>query len=440
MPGPKESRAGFRCSHWIHEGNSVIASRRLSRWTLSFLLLAAALVALPATTPGAIADELPPGGTFVDDNDSIHEGSIEAIAAIGVTLGCNPPVNDRYCPDQAVTRGEMATFLTRALNLGEASVEPFSDITGSVHAPAINAIAAAGITRGCNPPANTEFCPDRIVTRQEMASMLRRAFDMPSVSAGPFTDLGSSVHAGDINALAASGITLGCNPPDNTDFCPTDPVTREQMATLLARSLDLDPIEPPDAPFHLISSFTTHHNCCESRVYSVQSAARTIDGIVLYPGETFSYLEVLNNRVADGNCQTSTTLFNAVWYAGLDEVEHRPHSVDFARYPQAIESTLIPWSVDLKFRNDTAHPLEIRTSYTSTSVTVELWGDNDGRTVVGDFTPTSGTILDIVSEGGPNARVVATTTQSSGRTYMVTRTVTDAAGSESESWSWTYAY
>ena len=151
-------------------------------------------------------------------------------------------------------------------------------------------------------------------------------------------------------------------------------------------------------------------------------------------------LQVLGNEVDSGNCQTSTTLFNAVWYAGLDEIEHRPHSVDFARYPQAIESTLIVGSVDLKFRNDTAHPLEIRAHYTGTSVTVELWGDNDGRTVVGDFTPATGTVLDVVSEGGPNARVVDTETVASGRTYTVTRTITDASGSESESWTWTYRY
>jgi hypothetical protein len=421
------------------KGRYVIATTRLGRLALGLLLLAGVVVVLPATNPSAGAAELPPGGTFVDDNGSIHEGSIEAIAAIGVTLGCNPPANDQYCPTQPVTRAEMATFLTRALNLGEASVEPFSDITGSVHAPGISAIAAAGITKGCNPPDNNEFCPDRSVTRGEMASMMRRAFSLPGVAEGPFIDLGTSVHKGDINALAASGITQGCNAA-GTEFCPTDPVTREEMATFLTRSLGLDPLNPPDAPFHLISSFTTHHNCCESRVYNVQSAARAIDGIVLLPGETFSYLEILNNRVYSGNCQTSTTLFNAVWYGGLDEVYHRPHNVDFARYPQAIESTMIPWSVDLKFRNDTAHPLEIRSSYTGTSVTVELWGDNDGRTVVGDFTPTAGTVLDIVSEGGANARVVDTATQSSGRTYTVTRTITDADGSESESWSWTYAY
>ena len=151
-------------------------------------------------------------------------------------------------------------------------------------------------------------------------------------------------------------------------------------------------------------------------------------------------LQLLGNQVDSGNCQTSTTLFNAVWYAGLDDVEHRPHSVDFARYPQAIESTLIVGWVDLKFRNDTAHPLEIRSHYTGTSVTVELWGDNDGRSVVGDFTSTAGTVLDVVSEGGPNARIVDTKTEASGRTYKVTRTITDADGSESESWSWTYLY
>ena len=419
---------------------NVITKTRLGQLALAVLLLAGAAVAFPTTPATAQVAELPPGGSFVDDNNSAHEGSIEAIAAIGITVGCNPPANDRFCPEQPVTRGEMATFLSRALPLGEASVEPFSDITGSIHASAINAIAAVGITKGCNPPVNTSFCPDRSITREEMASMLTRAFDLPAAASGPFTDLGQSVHTGDINALAASGITLGCNPPDNTNFCPTQRVTREQMATFLARALDLDPIDPPDAPFHLISSFTTHHPCCQTRVAYVQEVARAIDGIVMMPGETLSMLEVLNNDVDSGNCQTSTTLFNAVWYAGLDEVEHRPHSVDFARYPQAIESTLIPWSVDLRFRNDTAHPLEIRSSYTGTSVTVELWGDNDGRTVVGDFTSTNGTVLDVVSEGGPNARVVTTETVSSGRTYTVTRTITTVDGSESESWSWTYLY
>ncbi len=67
-------------------------------------------------------------------------------------------------------------------------------------------------------------------------------------------------------------------------------------------------------------------------------------------------------------------------------------------------------------------------------------GRQRGRTVVGDFTPAAGTVLDVVSEGGPDARVVDTETIRDGRTYTVTRTITDGSGSESETWAWSYLY
>lgn len=53
-------------------------------------------------------------GSFVDDDDSVHQADIEAIAAAGITKGCNPPANDRFCPDEPVTRAQMASFLVRA--------------------------------------------------------------------------------------------------------------------------------------------------------------------------------------------------------------------------------------------------------------------------------------------------------------------------------------
>ena len=65
----------------------------------------------------AVAFDLPPGGTFIDDDGNVHEGFIEGIAAEGITRGCNPPGNDRYCPTSSVTRGAMAAFLARAVNL-----------------------------------------------------------------------------------------------------------------------------------------------------------------------------------------------------------------------------------------------------------------------------------------------------------------------------------
>ena len=193
----------------------------------------------------AIALVLPPGGTFVDDNGSVHEANIEAIAGVGITRGCNPPLNDRFCPDASVTRAEMATFLARGLELPAAGASYFVDDDGSIHEANIDAVAAAGIVKGCDPPDNTSFCPNRSITRAEMATMLARAFAYAPSTVDHFTDDDASVHEGAINAIADAGVTLGCNPPSNDQFCPNDPVTRAQMASFLSRALGLDPIRPP---------------------------------------------------------------------------------------------------------------------------------------------------------------------------------------------------
>ena len=113
-------------------------------------------------------------GSFIDDGDSVFESDIEWMFAQGITKGCNPPANDNYCPDNYVTRGQMAAFLTRALGLTDQADNPFTDDDGSVFENDIEKLAAAGITRGCNPPANDNYCPDNYVTRGQMAAFLRR--------------------------------------------------------------------------------------------------------------------------------------------------------------------------------------------------------------------------------------------------------------------------
>ncbi|MGB9357570.1 MAG: hypothetical protein WCC01_03340, partial [Acidimicrobiia bacterium] len=180
-----------------------------------------------------------PAGRFVDDNGSIHEASIELIAAAGITSGCNPPTSNRYCPDATVSRGQLAAFLVRALDLPSTSKDFFSDDAGSIYEWDINRLAAAGITSGCNPPANNRYCPDSRVSRGQMAAFLVRALDLPSTSRGFFSDDAGSIFEGDINRLAAAGVTSGCNPPANNRYCPDSSVSRGQMATFLARGLDL---------------------------------------------------------------------------------------------------------------------------------------------------------------------------------------------------------
>ena len=85
----------------------------MSKW-IRLALVVSCLFLLSTGTP-ALSDELPPGGTFWDDDGTPEEGHIEAISAIDVTRGCNPPINDLFCPDRALTRGEMATIFVRGV-------------------------------------------------------------------------------------------------------------------------------------------------------------------------------------------------------------------------------------------------------------------------------------------------------------------------------------
>ena len=108
----------------------------------SFTLLAIGVV---LSVSGAALAELPPGGSFVDDDGNVHEGFIEAIAADGITRGCNPPINDRYCPNDPVRRDQMAAFLVRALSLDDdGGKDWFTDDDGSTFEADINRLAAAG--------------------------------------------------------------------------------------------------------------------------------------------------------------------------------------------------------------------------------------------------------------------------------------------------------
>ncbi len=170
-------------------------------------------------------------GRFVDDDASVHEDDIAELASRGITTGCNPPESSLFCPDDAVTRAQMASFLIRTFDVPPSEDRPFTDTTGSIHAADIAALAAAGITTGCAP---TLYCPDDPVTRAQMASFLVRTLGLPPAASSAFTDTAASIHAADIAALAAAGITTGCTP---TLYCPDDPVTRAQMASFLIRAM-----------------------------------------------------------------------------------------------------------------------------------------------------------------------------------------------------------
>jgi peptidoglycan/xylan/chitin deacetylase (PgdA/CDA1 family) len=177
-------------------------------------------------------------GPFYDVAGSPFADDILWLYNEGITKGCNPPYNNRYCPTDTVTRGQMAAFLVRALGLTEgAGSNRFVDDDDSIFQADIERLAAAGITKGCNPPANTEFCPERRVRRAEVAAFLVRALGLTEgAGSNRFVDDDDSIFQADIERLAAAGITRGCNPPTNDRFCPGDRVTRGQMAAFLHRA------------------------------------------------------------------------------------------------------------------------------------------------------------------------------------------------------------
>ncbi|MEA2003256.1 MAG: S-layer homology domain-containing protein, partial [Actinomycetota bacterium] len=141
--------------------------------------------------------------SFVDVlSDNVFAGDIQWLADSGITRGCNPPTNDRFCPNDPVTRGQMAAFLGRALNLPTGETNVFTDDNGSVFENDIDRLATAGITQGCNPPTNDRFCPDDPVTRGQMAAFLGRALNLPTGETNVFTDDNGSVFENDIDRLA----------------------------------------------------------------------------------------------------------------------------------------------------------------------------------------------------------------------------------------------
>jgi Tol biopolymer transport system component len=185
-----------------------------------------------AITSGSHFDYQPswqpiPSFPLVDARFSTFKADIEWVFGEGITVGCSP---ERYCPTSPVTRGQMASFLARAMDLPPTATDYFSDDTGTTHEANINKIAAAAITTGCAPGL---YCPDAYVTRAQMASFLARALDLPNTATDYFSDDNGTTHENNINRIAAAGITTGCTA---TTYCPTANVTRGQMAAFLHRA------------------------------------------------------------------------------------------------------------------------------------------------------------------------------------------------------------
>jgi hypothetical protein len=180
----------------------------------------------------------------VEPGEADFSSWIQRLAGSGVSTGCSvsPPL---YCPDDGVTRAQMAVFLLKARHGASYGPPPatgamFADVPVShPYAPWIERLAFEGITAGCG---DGFFCPDSVVTRGQMAVFLLRgqqggSYLPPPATGAVFGDvpLGHPFGAW-IERLSAVGITGGCG---GGNYCPDASVDRKQMAVFLVRAFNL---------------------------------------------------------------------------------------------------------------------------------------------------------------------------------------------------------
>lgn len=194
----------------------------------------------------------------------------------------------------------------------------------------------------------------------------------------------------------------------------------------------------------VVSEFTTGDFSSASGE-NIRLVAQEVDGAVVLPGETFSLNSYTGPRgeaqgyvtstiidhgrpskaVGGGISQFATTLYNASYFAGLEDVDHTEHSYYISRYPEAREATVFEGAIDLVFRNNTRNGILIETNWTPSSVTVRMWSTKtvDVESITGDrYGYTSPAVVEL-----PRGQDCIAATGIRGFTTSNTRVITDAA-------------
>ena len=205
---------------------------------LGSLVVTAAAAALLATAqPSPVSAQT--GGYGDVPEGAFYATPVADLAAASLFGGTECQAG--FCPGKPIDRKTMAVWMVRVLDGADppaVSQTRFNDVdVGGFYAPFIERMAELGVTQGCGDGSG--FCPDRTVTRAEMAAFVSRAYDLPDGTDPGFTDVPPNAWYGaDAARLAASKISVGCG--DGTKFCPEQDTTRAQMATFLWRAENPD--------------------------------------------------------------------------------------------------------------------------------------------------------------------------------------------------------
>lgn len=152
----------------------------------------------------------------------------------------------------------------------------------------------------------------------------------------------------------------------------------------------------------VLGSYSTYGTGTKGRMTNITLAAEACDGVILMPGEVFSYNATLGERTAErgyqeatvyvntsstkgiggGICQVSSTLFAAVLYADLEIVERTNHSLTVGYLPLGMDAAVSWGTLDFRFRNNTAYPIRLSVTYEKGNIDVEILGTKETDTTV----------------------------------------------------------
>ena len=149
-----------------------------------------------------------------------------------------------------------------------------------------------------------------------------------------------------------------------------------------------------------VSGFTTNYIPGQARVTNIHRAADIMNNAIVEPGQVFSLNDTVGARTAErgfvkapvfygeftedyggGVSQIATTTYNAAFWGGYEIVFHQPHTIYYSRYPLGREATVNYPVLDLKWKNNSKHGVLVRATYGSSSITISLYGDREGKVV-----------------------------------------------------------
>ena len=341
--------------------------------------------------------------------------------------------------DPAATRASLLAVYVA----GQGVTLPLTDVQPAISDDDVHAALEEFATPAMSGPVTLVFDTQKLVLRPaELAPALSMVAEngrlVPKVNGKRLASI-VNAHLGDAGKPVDATVELvrgvptvvpgkpgvGYDPDDVTAALP-DVLTKTGASRRLAVEATVEKPEVTTADARKwgirekVSTFTTYYPHTDYRNVNIPRALSLINGTVLAPGDTFSLNGTVGERTAangfvkgfvidgglittaygGGVSQVATTTFNAAFFAGLKDIQHKPHSLYFDRYPVGREATVAWPTVDLKFQNDTPYGVLIEThvqkSTPSSSgvVTVSMWSTKHW-----DITATTGDRYNVVPPG-----------------------------------------